>query len=152
MTMVDIDRVLRGSSIRKGSSIRERYGRFLTLLLALVYRDIISRYRRSILGPAWAVLQPLVLIVVFSVVRGVVSIPSEGYPYILFSYSALVPWTFFSNAVVTSGPSIAMKRNVLKKMAMAREVFPLAAVCTPLFDFVMTGLVMAGIGVYYCGR
>lgn len=128
---------------------RERVEPFLNLLFALVRRDLISRYRRSLLGPAWAILQPLVLMVVFSIVRGVVDIPSEGYPYVLFTYSALVPWTFFSNAVVTSGPSILTNRNVIKKMAMAREVFPLAAVCTASFDFIMAGIVLGGMMIYY---
>ena len=76
---------------------RQQAERFLNLLWALVSRDVRSRYRRSILGPAWAIIQPLFLMVVFTIIRGFVGIPSEGVPYDTFSYSALVPWTFFVN-------------------------------------------------------
>jgi lipopolysaccharide transport system permease protein len=119
------------------------------LLGALVYRDISVRYRRSMLGPLWAVLQPLILMVVFGLLRGIVGISSEGVPYLLFSGVGLVPWTFFSNAVVYCGPSITLNANIIKKIALAREVFPLAAVTTALFDFVMASLVLCGIMAFY---
>jgi lipopolysaccharide transport system permease protein len=130
-------------------SLSERIRRVETLLFALVYRDISARYRRSMLGPLWAILQPLTLMVVFSLLRGVMGIPSEGMPYILFSYAGLLPWTFFSNAVVYCGPSILSNASVVKKIALPREVFPLAAVVTALFDFLMAGLVMAGMLIFY---
>lgn len=122
---------------------------FLSLFWALVSRDVRGRYRRSILGPAWAIIQPLFLMVVFTFIRGVVDIPSDGVPYIIFSYSALVPWSFLSNAVSACGPSIMSNAGILKKMAVPREIFPLAAVTTAAFDLLMSGLVLVGMMVWF---
>ena len=108
-----------------------------------------SRYRRSVLGPLWAILQPLILMVLFNMLRGFVSIPSDGIPYVLFSYTALVPWTFLTNAISFCGPSIARNASVLKKIAIPREVFPLAAVVTALFDFCMASLVLTGMLLWF---
>jgi lipopolysaccharide transport system permease protein len=130
-------------------NLSEQIRRVETLLFALVYRDIMARYRRSILGPLWAILQPLMFMVVFSLLRGVLDISSEGIPYILFSYAGLLPWTFFSNAIIYCGPSILSNASVVKKIALPREVFPLAAIVTALFDFLMAGLVMAGMMTFY---
>ena len=121
----------------------------LDLLLALVTRDIRARYRRSFLGPAWAILQPLVLMVLFTMLRGFVNIPSDGVPYVIFSYSALVPWTFFTNAVSFCGPSVAMNAGILKKISMSREVFPLAAVVTATFDFFMASIILVGMMIWF---
>ena len=96
----------------KGSVIR-----FLSLLKALVVRELKGRYRRSILGPAWAILQPLFYMVIVAFLRGVFNISSEGVPYVIFTYSALVPWTFFSNAVTRCGPSISANASIVKKIA-----------------------------------
>lgn len=122
---------------------------FISLLSALVYRDLTSRYRRSLLGPLWAILQPFILMVLFNMLRRFVSIPSDGLPYVLFSYAALVPWTFLTNAISFCGPSITTNAAVLKKIAIPREVFPLAAVVTALFDFCMAGLVLAGMMLWF---
>ena len=137
------------NTTRQSSRRRDAASRFLTLLRALVRRDVTARYRRSFLGPAWAILQPLVLMVLFTMLRGFLDIPSDGVPYVLFSYAALVPWTFFTNAVNLCGPSVSSNAGVVKKMALPREVFPLAAVITALFDFTMSGLVMAGMMLWF---
>jgi lipopolysaccharide transport system permease protein len=97
----------------------------------------------------WAFLQPLILMVLFNMLRGFVNIPSDGLPYILFSYTALAPWTFFTNSVAACGPSITTNAEVIKKIALPREVFPLAAVTATLFDFAMSGIVLAGMLVWY---
>lgn len=122
---------------------------FTNLLFALVYRDVMARYRRSFLGPLWAILQPLILMVLFNMLRRFVSISSDGLPYVLFSYAGLVPWTFLTNAISFCGPSVAINAAVLKKIAVPREVFPMAAVVTALFDFVMAGLVLAGMMLWF---
>lgn len=85
----------------------------------------------------------------FNMLRGFVNIPSDGVPYILFSYSALVPWTFFTNAVAACGPSITANAEVIKKIALPREVFPLAAVTATLFDFAMSAILLAVLMVWY---
>ncbi len=123
--------------------------KLLSLLWELVYRDIITRYRRSILGPLWALLQPLLMMAVFTFLKGVIDIPSEGVPYVIFSYAALVPWTFFSNAINRCGPAIVNNGNLMKKINIQREVFLLTAIATSLFDFVMSGLVLAGMMIFY---
>lgn len=120
-----------------------------TLLLALIVRDIRARYRRSILGPAWAILHPLLLMVVFTIIRGIVSIPSEGVPYIIFSYSALVPWTFFSTATQTCGSSMLSNASIIKKIAVPREILPLASVLTAGFDLLMSSVVLIGMMLWF---
>lgn len=122
---------------------------FLALLRGLVVRDIRARYRRSLLGPLWAILQPLILMVLFNMLHGILDIPSDGVPYVIFSFAALVPWTFFSNAVQRCGPSVSANAGLVKKMALAREVFPTAAVIAGLFDLAMAGLILFGMMVYY---
>ena len=126
-----------------------KFNRFLTLTWALVCREITTRYRRSILGPLWAIIQPLILMVVFTLLRGVIKIPSDGVPYIIFSYSALVPWTFFTNSINRCGPSILSNGSLIKKIDMPREVFPLSAIVTSFFDFMMSGIVLVGMMVYF---
>lgn len=127
----------------------EKLSRFYSLLYALVARDLTSRYRRSSLGIWWAFLQPLILMLLFNMLRGFVEIPSDGLPYVLFSYAALVPWTFFTNSVAACGPSILNNAEVIKKIALPREVFPLAAVTATAFDFLMSGIVLAAMMIWF---
>ncbi len=72
----------------------------------------------------WAFLQPLILMLLFNMLRGFVNIPSDGVPFVLFSYAGLVPWTFFTNSVSACGQSITANAEVIKKIALPREVFP----------------------------
>ena len=85
----------------------------------------------------------------FNMLRGFVNIPSDGLPYVLFSYAALVPWTFFTNSVSACGPSILTNAEIIKKIALPREVFPLAAVAATAFDFLMSGIILAGMMVWF---
>lgn len=128
---------------------QQQFGCFWSFLVALISRDIRARYRRSFLGPAWAIIHPFMLMVVFTVIRGIVDIPSDGVPYVIFSYSALVPWTFFSKAVQTGGASIMNNANIIKKIAIPREILPLAAVMTAAFDLLMSGVVLAGMMLWF---
>lgn len=123
--------------------------RFLSLWYALVLRDLTGRYRRSALGMWWAFLQPVILMLLFNMLRGFVNIPSDGLPYMLFSYTALAPWTFFANSVASCGPSITVNAEVIKKIALPREVFPLAAVGAALFDFAMSLIILAGLMAWF---
>jgi lipopolysaccharide transport system permease protein len=128
---------------------RNEAARFINLLRALVSRDIRARYRRSLLGPTWAILQPLMLMVVFTLLRGVLDVESGDIPYVIFSYSALMPWTFFANSVSRAGPSILGNANIIKKIRVSRELFPVVAITTAAFDAAMAGMVMAGFMVWY---
>ncbi len=125
------------------------WSRFLSLWYALVLRDLTGRYRRSALGMWWAFLQPVILMLLFNMLRGFVNIPSDGLPYVLFSYTALAPWTFFSNSVASCGPSIITNAEVIKKIALPREVFPLAAVGAALFDFAMSLIILAALMIWF---
>ncbi|MEW6531738.1 MAG: ABC transporter permease [Thermodesulfobacteriota bacterium] len=137
-----------GVYINSASQAR-KLSSFRSLLFALVIRDLKGKYRRSMLGIWWALIQPLVLMLLFTMLRGFVNIPSEGIPYVLFSYSALVPWTFFTAALSSCGPSIIDNAEVIKKIALPREVFPLAGVTSCLFDLGMSGVILAGMMAWY---
>jgi lipopolysaccharide transport system permease protein len=124
-------------------------GRFFTLLRALVIRDIKGRYRRSLLGPTWAILQPLLYMAVFILVRNILGIPSDGIPYPLFAFSALVPWTFLSQSLTRAGPCVLNNRGIIKKIALSREIFPLTAVGTSLVDFFLASTILLGMLFWY---
>ena len=140
-------------ALSKGSYINHgrdyRWLQFATLLWALTYRNVVSRYRKSILGPAWAIIHPLFYMVIFTFLRGVTNFSDEGIPYPIFTFAALVPWTFFANGVIQSAPSVLLNSNIIKKIAAPREVFPLSAVLTSLFDFAIAGVVLAGLMIWY---
>jgi lipopolysaccharide transport system permease protein len=87
--------------------------------------------------------------VIFTFLRGVTNFSDEGIPYPIFTFAALVPWTFFANAVIQSAPSVLLSANVVKKIAAPKEVFPLSAVLTSLFDFAIAGVVLAGLMIWY---
>lgn len=123
--------------------------RFVGLLWALVARELKCRYRRSLLGPAWAIIQPLVYMVVFNFVKGVVSISSEEMPYSLFVYSALVPWTLLTNAVTRCGPSIYQNSSIIKKASVPKEVFPLAAVVISVCDFLISATILIAMMIWF---
>ncbi|MBN1965492.1 MAG: ABC transporter permease [Anaerolineae bacterium] len=122
--------------------------RFWNLLWALSVRDIRSRYRRSFLGPLWAVVQPLMMMVVFTALRGVLSIDTD-IPYPIFSYSALVPWTYFSSVVNSVGPSILSNKSIMQKINLPPELFPLVGTVTAGFDMLMAALVLGGLMFFY---
>jgi len=130
------------------SLIRNLYT-YRELLESLVRREVAARYRQTFLGPVWAILQPLILMVLFTLIRGFVSIPSEGAPYPVFVYAALLPWTFFSNAIVYATPSIVRNRGIVQKIYFPREIFPTAAALVTLFDFAMASVVLAGLMLFY---
>jgi lipopolysaccharide transport system permease protein len=128
---------------------RAEFQRFLNLLWALVMRELKGRYRRSLLGPAWAIIQPLFYMVIFTFIRGVLNISSEGVPYVIFTYSAPVPWTLFSNGVTRCGPSVSSNAGILNKIAIAREVFPVADVVVSLVDFFISSLILVGMMIWF---
>lgn len=130
-------------------SRRQQVDRFLSLLWELARRNLRARYRRSFLGPLWAIIQPFLLMVIFTIVRGFVNIPSDGIPYVIFSYSVLVPWIFFTTAVTTSASSVLSNAAILKKSAFPREVFPLASVAVAGFNMLMAGIVLAGMMAWF---
>lgn len=113
------------------------------LFYFLVWRDIKSRYAQSVLGVGWAVIQPVFSMIVFTVVFGnLAKIRSDGVPYALFSFAALVPWTYFATALTASGTSLTAGSGMLTKVYFPRLVFPLGPVLSKLVDFLISLLVL----------
>jgi len=121
-----------------------------SLLYFLVWRDIRVRYKQTILGALWVVLQPVLVMVMFSIIFGVLAeIPSDGIPYPLFVFCALVPWQLVANAFSDAGNSLAANQNLITKVYFPRLIIPLAAVLTRLVDFTFAVAVLVGMIVYY---
>lgn len=120
------------------------------LLWVLTQRDIKVRYKQTVLGATWAVIQPVFSMVVFTVIFGnLVKVPSEGYPYAIFVYAALLPWTFFANAVGTSGGSLLGSAHLISKVYFPRLIIPLASVGGGLVDFAISFGVMLALMLYF---
>lgn len=116
----------------------------------LTWRDIKVRYKQTVLGATWAVLQPFFTMVVFSVFFGrLAGVPSDGVPYPVFSYAALVPWTFFASGLSNSSDSLVGSANLIKKVFFPRLVIPLSAVLAPLVDFFLAFIVLLLMMVFY---
>ena len=129
--------------------LRELY-RFRELLLMWTDREIRIRYKQSILGAAWAILQPLCLMVALSVVFSYFApMPSDGVPYPLFSYTALLPWTFFATAISFSVPAMTNNMQLISKIYFPREILPLASVIVAFVDFLFATIVFAGLFFFY---
>ena len=120
------------------------------LLYFLTWRDVKVRYKQAALGAAWAVIQPLSTMIIFTILFGnLAKIPSNGIPYPLFSYAALLPWTFFANAITNSGNSLVGSANLISKVYFPRVIVPASAVAGGLVDFAIAFVVLIGLFVYY---
>ncbi len=120
------------------------------LLFFLVWRDIKVRYKQTGLGVAWAVLQPLLTMVVFSLFFGrLAGVPSDGLPYPVFSLAALVPWTFFSYGLTQSANSLVADQQLVTKVYFPRMVIPMATVLSGAVDFVLAFALLFGMMLYY---
>jgi len=120
------------------------------LLYFLTWRDVKVRYKQTVLGAAWAIIQPLFTTIVFSIFFGkLASLPSDGIPYPLFTYAALLPWTFFSNAVTNSGASLVGSANLITKVYFPRMIVPAAAVAAGLIDLAIAFGILIVMAIYY---
>ena len=120
------------------------------ILYFLIWRDIKVRYKQTLLGGAWAVLQPFLTMVVFSVIFGYLAkVPSDGIPYPVFTYTALLPWMFFSHAITESGNSLVLNHQLITKVYFPRLVIPLASVLAGLVDFAIGFIVLIGMMLFY---
>jgi lipopolysaccharide transport system permease protein len=123
---------------------------FRELLARLVWRDIMVRYKQTSIGIAWAVLQPFLMMVVFTFIFGrFANFPSKGLPYTIFTYSALLPWTYFASSVALSSASLVSNRGLVTKVYFPRVLLPLASVLVPFADFVPAFLVLGAMMVWY---
>ena len=120
------------------------------LLYFFVWREIKVRYKQTVIGAGWAVLQPLMTMAVFSLFFGrLAHIPSGGVAYPIFFYCALLPWTYFANALAASTGSLVEHQRMITKIYFPRILLPLAAVISGLLDFAVAFLLLAGMIVYY---
>ena len=120
------------------------------LFFFLVWRDIKVLYAQTILGFLWAILQPLIQIIIFTIVFGkVAKVPTEGIPYILFSTVAIIPWTYMSQAMTQSAQSLVAGQAMLDKVYFPRLMFPLTSVLAKLVDFGISILILLPLSIYY---
>jgi lipopolysaccharide transport system permease protein len=120
------------------------------LLFFLIWRDIKVRYKQTVLGGGWAILQPFFTMVVFSLFFGkLAKIPSDGLPYPIFSFAALVPWAFFANGLTQASNSLVGNSNLIKKIYFPRLCMPIASVLGGLVDFLLAFLMLIGMMFYY---
>ncbi|MEJ5369465.1 MAG: ABC transporter permease, partial [Bryobacteraceae bacterium] len=120
------------------------------LVYFLVWRDVKVRYKQTALGAAWAVIQPLFSMLVFTVVFGkLAKMPSDGIPYPLFSYAALLPWNYFAQGLSSSSDSLVGSANLIKKVYFPRLAIPVAAVCGGVVDFLIAfGVLLLMMGYF----
>jgi lipopolysaccharide transport system permease protein len=120
------------------------------LLYFLTWRDISVRYKQTVLGFLWAILQPFLTMVVFAIFLGrLAGIPSDGVPYPVFSYLGLLPWTYFSGAVTRAGTSVVGNAHLLTRVYFPRVLVPLSATLSALVDFAIASLVLGGLMAWY---
>jgi lipopolysaccharide transport system permease protein len=144
-----VQRETYGAMILKREPIRELW-RYRELFLFFVWRDFKVRYKQSLLGAAWAVLQPFGAMVVFTVFfHKFAQIPSDGVPYPIFSYSALLPWTYFSGVVTQGGNSLVGNKHLVTKVYFPRITLPAATAIRGLVDFSIATVILFGMMAYY---
>ncbi len=120
------------------------------LLFFFVWRDIKVRYKQTALGATWAIIQPFFTMLVFSLFFGrLAKMPSDGIPYPIFSYAALVPWMFFAHGLNQSSNSLVESSNLIKKVYFPRLAIPIASVLSGVLDFVLAFVMLIGMMLYY---
>lgn len=120
------------------------------LLYFLVWRDVKVRYKQTVLGALWAILQPLLTMVVFTIFFGnLAGVGSDGLPYPIFSYAALLPWTFFAQGLSQSSDSLVSSANLVRKVYFPRLVIPVASVLAGVVDFAIAFVVLFALMAYY---
>ena len=130
-------------------SLRDLWA-YRELLFFLTWRDVKVRYKQTALGAAWAILQPLFMMVIFTIFFGrLAGVDSAGIPYPLFALAGLVPWTFFSNAITASGNSLVGSANLITKVYFPRLIVPAAAILAGFVDFALAFLLFCAMMIYY---
>ena len=133
------------SSLELGDLWRYRH-----LLFMLLWRDVKGRYRQTMLGPLWFIIGPLVRMVVFSLVLGqVAKLPSEGVPYPIFTYTALLPWELFAGAIGRSTGSLVEYMHIISKVYFPRLIVPIASTLSGLVDFAISFVILLGMTLFY---
>jgi lipopolysaccharide transport system permease protein len=124
--------------------------RFHDLLYFLTWRDIKVRYKQTALGAAWAILQPVLTMIIFSVIfGGLAKLPSDGIPYPIFTYTALLPWQLFAFALNSASNSLVGSQNLISKVYFPRLIIPFSSVLAGVADFCVAFIVLLGMMAYY---
>ena len=124
--------------------------RYRELFYFLAWRDILVRYKQTVIGIAWALIRPFLTMVVFSVVFGqLAQLPSEGAPYPILVFAAMLPWQFFSNALSECSSSLITNANLISKVYFPRLVVPASAVIVSFVDFLVSGMILLGLMAWY---
>jgi lipopolysaccharide transport system permease protein len=120
------------------------------LLYFLTWRDIKIRYKQTVLGASWAIIQPFLAMVVFSLFFGrLAGVPSDGLPYPLFAFTALVPWSFFANGLTQSSNSLVGSSHLITKVYFPRMIIPISSVFSGALDFALSFFVLLGMMAFY---
>jgi len=124
--------------------------RYRELFFFLAWRDILVRYKQTAIGIAWALLRPFLTMVVFTLVFSkLAKLPSDGVPYPIMVFAALLPWQFFSNAFTEAGNSLISNANMISKVYFPRLVIPASAVIVSFVDFLLSGIILVGLMLWY---
>jgi lipopolysaccharide transport system permease protein len=124
--------------------------KYRELFVFLAWRDILVRYKQTVIGLAWALLRPFLMMLVFTLVFGkLAKLPSDGVPYPVMVFAALLPWQFFSNAFTEAGNSLINNANMLSKVYFPRLIIPTSAVIVSFVDFLISGIILIGLMVWY---
>lgn len=124
--------------------------RYRELLFFLAWRDILVRYKQTTIGLAWALLRPLITMLVFTLVFSkLAKLPSQGVPYPILVFAALLPWQFFSNALSGAGESLISNAGMISKVYFPRLVIPASAVIVSFVDFLISGIILIGLMIWY---
>ena len=124
--------------------------KYRELLYFLTWRDIKIRYKQTALGASWAILQPLLTMVIFTLIfGGLANLPSDGYPYPIFTYTALLPWQLFAFSLTNSSNSLVGEKNLISKVYFPRLIIPISSVTAGLADFCFSFLVLLGMMFFY---
>jgi lipopolysaccharide transport system permease protein len=124
--------------------------KYRELFYFLAWRDILVRYKQTVIGVAWALIRPFLTMVVFTVVFGnLAKLPSEGVPYPILVFSAMLPWQFFANALTECSNSLIGNANLLSKVYFPRLIVPASAVIVSFVDFMISGMILVGLMAWY---
>lgn len=120
------------------------------LFYFFTWRDIKVKYKQAVLGILWAILQPLIMMILFTLFFGrMLNVPSDGIPYPIFIYSALMFWNVFSSGLANSGDSMVANANIIKKIYFPRLIIPISSILVSVFDFLMTFVLYIGLLIYF---
>ncbi len=140
---------IRPASDRLANGLKELW-QYRELLYFLIWRDVKVRYKQTAIGAAWAIIQPLLTMIIFPLVFGkFANMPSDGLPYPIFTFAALLPWTYFSKALSQSVSSVVADANLITKVYFPRLLLPLAAVVGGLIDFAIAFVFLLGMMAWY---